>query len=554
MRRRDFLQFASSLPALALGAGAFGVASAQPAAARKLIDVHAHVFNATDLPARRFLKIVFLHLHPEQDIERAIALDDRDVVDWLIALFIRVTSGRAPDARAEIAVLDGTGLAPATAARDFRAADEETIRRVAEFLREPAPAAASARGRRSAAGAAKLKRALQRAAGAGARDLSAASADEAQGVARAAYFSGLDVGTYLRWFTLFSMYRHALVDRLAEVHRQQGYEPVLLAPALIDYSKWLGEEVASPLADQVEVMGRISRRPNGPAVHGYVAFDPLREVFHRRQNGQGPSPLETVRSALRDHGFLGVKLYPPMGFKPAGNARGQQYPRAILDALNHRVSADLNRALDDLFALCADQSAPVIAHTAESNPAGPEYARRADPAYWRPVLEKHPNLRVAFAHFGRFSSVSAAAPANAGLPESSWEWTFGRMLAANPERPVYADLSYFSEALGDDAQQRRALAATLRRFVRTFDPGVRHLMFGTDWIMLGVERGNERYTEAVARFLQDECGFDAAAMDRFLFGNAVRFLGLARGEATRERLDDFYRRHNVAGRLGAFDA
>jgi hypothetical protein len=33
--------------------------------------------------------------------------------------------------------------------------------------------------------------------------------------------------------------------------------------------------------------------------------------------------------------------------------------------------------MDDLFTLCASLSAPIIAHTAESNAAGPGYARRA---------------------------------------------------------------------------------------------------------------------------------------------------------------------------------
>lgn len=33
-----------------------------------LIDVHAHVFNASDLPAVRFIKIVFLKHYPKQQL------------------------------------------------------------------------------------------------------------------------------------------------------------------------------------------------------------------------------------------------------------------------------------------------------------------------------------------------------------------------------------------------------------------------------------------------------------------------------------------------------
>ena len=510
-------------------ASRFSLAAEGEATRHKLIDVHAHVFNATDLPARRFLKIVFLHKHPEQGIERLLSLDNADLMDWLIELFIRITSGRAPTAKAEIAVL--TGTAPlANAAKDLAAADEITIERVSQFLREPNSPTLS-RDTRSASGAAALKRAVMRAGGAAPSSRLSPTADDAKVLAANAYRSNTDVGTYLRWFNFFSMYRSALADHLVESHRKQGYEPILIAPALIDYSKWLGQEVTSPIVDQVEVMGAIARRPNGPAVHGYVCFDPLREILHRRGLEQGRSPIEVVRSAITEHGFLGVKLYPPMGFKPAGNARGQQYPQEIIERLEHRVSKDLNRVLDDLFSLCSELSAPVIAHAAESNAAGPGYARRADPAHWLPVLQKHPGLRLGLAHFGRFSYVSSAAPPGSKLPESSWEWTLGRYIAANPTRPVFFDLSYFSEVLAqDDATKRRELSRTLRKYIELFDPDVRHLMFGTDWVMLGVESGSDEYTAAVAKFLRDDCGVPPDVMRRVFYANAREFLGSARAQ------------------------
>jgi predicted TIM-barrel fold metal-dependent hydrolase len=555
MRRRDFVQLLSFLPAAVwAGRPALSQIASNSAATHRLIDIHAHVFNSTDLPARRFLKIVFLHKHPEQGTESLLALGNNDVLDWLIELFIRITSGRAPDARTEIAMLDGLGLAD-NAARDFKAASEITIDRVAEFLREPPPSPSSLeRQPGSAAGAAALKGAVLRAGGVRHEDFSAAST-ETQAAARNAFNSNFDVGVYLRWFTLFTMYRHALVDQLADYHKRQGYEPILLAPALIDYSKWLGEEVASSLMDQVQVMGRISRRPEGPAVHGYVCYDPLREVFHRRFNELGPAPLQIVRTAIIEHGFLGVKLYPPMGFRPTGNGQGQQYPREVIEKLNQRVSADLNRAMDDLFALCTNLSASIIAHTAESNAAGPGYARRADPAHWLPALRKYPSLRLAFAHFGRFSYVSVGAPRNSKLPESSWEWTFGRTIAEDRSKPLFADLSYFSEVLEEgNAAKRRLMSQTMRRFVRTFDPDVRHILFGTDWLMLGVESRHDLYPEVLAKFLRDDCGFDADAMGRVFHGNAIRFLGLGRGEPARDRLASFYNDHNLNGnRLAVFD-
>src|SRR5882757_4534745 len=54
----------------------------------QLIDAHCHVFNATDLPARRFLKIVIGERYPVQGVGRLLDLDRQDVVDHLIELML----------------------------------------------------------------------------------------------------------------------------------------------------------------------------------------------------------------------------------------------------------------------------------------------------------------------------------------------------------------------------------------------------------------------------------------------------------------------------------
>jgi hypothetical protein len=46
-------------------------------------------------------------------------------------------------------------------------------------------------------------------------------------------------------------------------------------------------------------------------VHGYVAYDPLEQIYYWRGR-ETQNQLELVKSALLDH--------PPMGFKPSQNA------------------------------------------------------------------------------------------------------------------------------------------------------------------------------------------------------------------------------------------
>lgn len=506
---------------------------------RRLVDLHMHAFNATDLPVRRFLRIVVMHDYPKQGVEALVDLNDEDVVDWLIELFVAVISGRATTARAELAQLSSGTMPPATDA------DTETIARVAGFLPVLFSPDAAGFGAFSTEGANQLRSALLRAGGVDPAGFTVFDESVAQRIARQAYFSIFDIGTLLRWFTLFTLDRGALLARLTTNQRTRGYEPVLLSPALIDYSRWLGETVDSPLSDQVAVLGQLSRHAaatrDAPLVHGYIAFDPLRQVYFRRGK-EAEEPLAVVREALTEHGFLGVKLYPPMGFRASNNV--SPYPQDIIDEIGE-LSSGLDEALAELWTLAKELGAPILTHTANSNGAGPEYAERADPYYWLPVLREYRELPVCFAHFGRFGTVSKGALTGTELPDSSWEWTIGRQLIQHPDAPILVDLSYFSEILEHDNKHRNAIAQAMRRFIAEFDQGVRHIAFGTDWIMLAKEREHSRYTEAVEDFLRNDCSLDDAALDRVFFGNAIRKVGLVQSGKARLRLEDWYQRNGI---------
>jgi predicted TIM-barrel fold metal-dependent hydrolase len=276
-------------------------------------------------------------------------------------------------------------------------------------------------------------------------------------------------------------------------------------------------------------------------VHGYFPFDPLREVYYRRGHAKTGS-LAMVRKALTEHGFLGVKLYPPMGFRASMNAR--PYPPEVGKTLGGDPSADLDRALQDLYALCVELDCPILSHTYPSNEAAPHFGCRADPAFWLPVLEAHPTLRVCFAHFGRFSHCAQGNRTD-GAIEESWEWTIGRFIRSHPEARVFADASYFSEVLTAKGEDRKRIVTGVRGFLKAFDPDLTRLVYGSDWIMIGQEAGYPHYIQAVARFLGEECGVSDAALHRFFSGNAPRLLGLAEGAATRDRLLRFYAAHQL---------
>jgi predicted TIM-barrel fold metal-dependent hydrolase len=328
---------------------------------------------------------------------------------------------------------------------------------------------------------------------------------------------------------------------------------------------------AAAMQDQVEVMARISRRKTGVRVHGFVGFDPLRQALHVKQRSPpSQSPLALVQRAIETKGFIGVKLYPPMGFRPIGNAELKEaFPPYVVSTptgLGKDAGKLLDNALLSLFVWCRDNNVPVMAHARNSNEPYPKYGERANPELWGRLLrtkdaggKDFSSLHINLAHFGGFEE----AFEEENSMQETWEWANGKLWSDFPHSPVFADISYFNDVLplvfrrNPNDPARAAHAARLEKikeflasFRERFPTSGKHLIFGTDWTMVGNAEGfpelgrpisNKRYTDRVCEFLT-EAGY-GPDIDDILFNNAVRFLGLGpegRERGTRGRLERFY--------------
>lgn len=540
-----------------------------------LVDIHCHLFNSSDLPTVRFIKIVVLEHYPKDAI-KTLSIEDPDALDGLIALFTWIVGRtKAPSAEDEIKALKGEQINMVNS--DDKVNESAVINAIAEFAASGAMGVSDTPEDR---GIKKVRRALLRAAGDTSVSVMSGPIpdDGAKLVAERAYKSKVDLGLLLRWFGLFTRYRYILAEKLAADHARQGFSPLLLCPAIVDYDNWLGEHVeTSPIPLQVEVMGRVALRKKGPAVHGYVGFDPLRQVLFDKGIRKDYDPLQVVVDAIRLHGFVGVKLYPPMGFRATGNelATCQTYPdtKTFQQLLNgqpvdqstarcevrpedgsRQIGASLDKAMGRLFDACVREGGSVIAHANNSNSGGNDYSKRADPEFWLPVFRKWPTLRVCLAHFGHFASTSDSEKGKP-LPESSWEWTLGRHLKANPMAPVFGDISYLSELFGRTDADLSAYTVTLKRWLSEFDPDCQHLMFGTDWTMLGLDKSYDIFSGSVYEYFRTRVftggdGKDAERLKRLFSGNAAKFLSLRAGDPGRKRLEAFYVKNGLpASRL-----
>ncbi|MEJ2502751.1 MAG: amidohydrolase family protein [Gemmatimonadota bacterium] len=159
----------------------------------------------------------------------------------------------------------------------------------------------------------------------------------------------------------------------------------------------------------------------------FVAVNPLRS-----------NHFELMRSAILEQGFLGVKLYPSLGYQ--------------------MTTAKMARVLD----FCREHDVPITIHTTTTGfNRDNATAQFCNPRHWKDLLVDDDPLRVCFAHCGGWGGFC-------GQDQDQSEWA-DRILAFMDRHPgIYADLSYHVDQMRDPAAEaayfhrRRRLLELLR--------------------------------------------------------------------------------------------
>jgi predicted TIM-barrel fold metal-dependent hydrolase len=205
------------------------------------------------------------------------------------------------------------------------------------------------------------------------------------------------------------------------------------------------------------------RDENAEEIIPFIHFDPRR-----------PDALERIRYWHEQRGFKGLKLYPPLGYRPD------------------------EEILDPIFAYCQARQLPVLSHCSGATVRSRKHffssktaAALAAPNNYLPVLEKYPDLRLCLAHFGgdRAWEIYHRDPAQRGKyandPAGTWLGDI-RSLLQNPKYTnVYTDIAYVIFHFADNVPLLKILLAEERIAQR--------VLFGSDFYLVEMENLRERY-------------------------------------------------------------
>jgi predicted TIM-barrel fold metal-dependent hydrolase len=182
----------------------------------------------------------------------------------------------------------------------------------------------------------------------------------------------------------------------------------------------------------------------------FVGINPIR-----------PNHFDVMRTALEELGFVGVKIYPALGFEV--------------------TSPPMLRVFDH----CARFDVPIVVHTTAGGFAKTQQtAQFGDPAHWKKIFKDRPELRVSFAHCGGWGGLAGHLPSEKAWADQIFEYM-------DQFENVYTDISFHVAMMGGGEPENLYLPA-LRAHLAHPTRGKR-ILFGTDSWLLRLSQTDEAF-------------------------------------------------------------
>lgn len=248
--------------------------------------------------------------------------------------------------------------------------------------------------------------------------------------------------------------------------------------SLVDFDHWLDNYPYSSRRDQMLLHSLLSAMSGGYMIP-LISYNPW---------GAYPSAsYDLMTEAICQYGFAGVKIYPPVGYYPYGNARLLTNPGRYTGDRN-----DLDVSLKKAYDWCAERGVPVMAHAEETMGIDDAADSYGGPSGYRELLDAYaksndPKAPIILAgHFGGATHNKGEQWPDAFTSFLKWEKGVGRNF--------YSDVAYWDEFLRCDSnpadckQARERVANAIRG-----NGGASHLLYGSDWHMMSKVSGWNQY-------------------------------------------------------------
>ncbi len=200
---------------------------------------------------------------------------------------------------------------------------------------------------------------------------------------------------------------------------------------------------------------------------------PFAHIEPRRNNA-----LDRLRTLVEDHGFKGVKIYPPLGYSP-----------------DHEVL--MNR----IYPYMAEKDIPLLSHcspgTATSKALSPQAAHAlADPDRYQTVMKAYPELRICLAHFGGSGEWQKHLDFPRNQAASTWLQKILEMIKSRAYPNLYTDISYTVFNLTENVP-------LLKMLLQNNDV-LDKVLFGSDFYMAECEQYSEKRLSIDLRYALGE--------------------------------------------------
>lgn len=489
-----------------------------------LVDSHAHIFNGSDLQVAKFISLVKGREFTEWQLLRELAGDILQLIVW----------ENAPQAKVELKLI-----------RSFIECEKDTAKMILSFqqLRDQQFKIAREQVEQAVKSLKSSNRELV--SGVSHNDALASFPDSYDEL----YLDSsvkVKVGSELydlrqvwRFVVEMFQFRYVSLYNYLVTYSREEIKPDLVLTHIVDYDWPLnkGRKTKSDLVSQILLMSALVKKSKG-LLQYFVPYCPFRHVAFLKNPQSTFNPLELIKTAVFEHGALGVKTYPPMGFSLYGNADVERDFPDMWQKQNHLpdifrqkgMGADLDSALDLFYTFCEEYSIPIMAHSSPSNLVSCDFKVMFQSKYWSSLFDKYKSLKINFGHFAGFGDIASVAES-----QSNWQEIADVITQQNVVGRGFADSGYSSGVLSNQHAMIKALAELLND-----RPGmISSLNYATDWKMLVLEKDSQSYLKNFLSIVNNQ-KFNSTFKQKMLGRNAASFLGLYKTDKNRVRLEMFF--------------